>query len=248
MPIDQEMLPASLDRTYLVLPAYASSYCKAVDAASLRLGSPVKFWPGYGGGGIVSHLSGLSHEQRIRVTETFIHGMATLLPYGTALGNSSAMQLRMCVQVVQVYETPDLAVRLGLGEKLPQPSVKMTIEHVECLRDRRVLLVVPKKRRKSIGMMEELPTWFSHFGVIASGPFDVSPELRLEMRDWFEDSDRTMYAFDVSGGMEEAAWQFAVLTYIAEYWDVHTRGLDTVHLLADIESKPNFRRHWTSNK
>jgi hypothetical protein len=208
----------------------------------------VKFWPGYGGGGIISHLSGLSHEQRIRVTETFIHGVATLLPYGTALGNSSAMQLRMCVQVVQVYETPDLAVRLGLGEKLPQPSVKMTIEHVECLRDRRILLVVPKKRRKSIGMMEELPTWFSHFGLIASGPFEVSPELRLEMRDWFEDSDRTMYAFDVSGGMEEAAWQFAVLTYIAEYWDVRTRGLDTVHLLADIESKPNFRRHWTSNK
>jgi hypothetical protein len=248
MVIDQKMLLANRDHTYLVLPAYASSYCKAVDAANLRLGSPVRFWPGYAGGGIVSHLSELSHEQRIRVTETFIHGMATLLPYGTALGNPSALALRMSVQIVQVYRTPDFAVRLGLGKKLPEPSVKMTIEHVDSLGDGRLLLVVPKKRRKNIPMMHELPSWFLHFGISVAGPCELSPGIRLEMCDWFEDANRPMYAFEVSGGMDQAAWQFAVLTYIAEYWDVNAKGLDSLHMLANIESKPNFRRHWTSNK
>jgi hypothetical protein len=52
----------------------------------------------------------------------------------------------------------------------------------------------------------------------------------------------------MSGGEDDAAWQLAVIYYVAEHWDTQARGLDSVHLVAEIEGGPNFRRNWTSNR
>jgi hypothetical protein len=57
-----------------------------------------------------------------------------------------------------------------------------------------------------------------------------------------------MYAFKMRGGEDNAAWQLAITAYVAEHWDVHARGLDTLHFVAAIDGEPNFRQNWTSNK
>ena len=132
---------------------------------------------------------------------------------------------------------------------MPDPTVKATAEHADCLSDERLLLVVPKENRKSLKLMDQLPGWFDAFDVEITTPALEPPKpLREEMHDWFSNPDRTLFAFRMSGGVPNAAWQLAVVYYVAEYWDVHARGLDSVHFVANIEGKPNFRKNWTSYK
>jgi hypothetical protein len=57
-----------------------------------------------------------------------------------------------------------------------------------------------------------------------------------------------MFGFRMSGGEDNAAWQTAVVYYVAEYWDTQIRGLESLHFIANIDGEPCFRRNWTSNK
>ncbi|WP_205679170.1 hypothetical protein, partial [Aquisphaera insulae] len=106
-----------------------------------------------------------------------------------------------------------------------------------------------KANRKSIKLVEQLPEWFNAFGVsVASAQNSIPSIIQSAMHDWFDDPTRLMVAFRLSSDPDIAAWQLAVTHYVAEYWDVHARGLDTVHFVAEIEGCPNFRKYWTSNK
>ena len=111
------------------------------------------------------------------------------------------------------------------------------------------MLVVPRPRRKTVKRVDELPDWFAAFGVrVEAFPPRLWAALREHWESWFSDPARTLLAFRVSGGEDDAAWQTAVTYYIAEYWDTQVRGLDSVHFVADIDGRPCFRRNWTSNK
>jgi hypothetical protein len=138
---------------------------------------------------------------------------------------------------------------MGLAESVPDPTVKTTPEHLESLGDERILLVVPRPKRKKLTQWECLPEWFKTFGVhVDESPCDVHDTLGHAIDDWFTDPTRKMFGFRLSGGEENAAWQTAVVYYIAEYWDTQIRGLDSLHFVANIDGAPCFRRNWTSNK
>lgn len=169
--------------------------------------------------------------------------------YGLVLGNDAGEELAQNLCCCEPEYAPSFAVKMGLAERIPRPTVHATAEHANCLNDERYLVVVPKLKRRSLKLLDKLPEWFAHFGVIVDQTSsEVPTQLRAEMHDWFDQPDRLMYAYRVSGGESNAAWQLAVLYYIAEYWDINARGLDDIHFVANIDGQPNFRKFWTSNR
>lgn len=169
---------------------------------------------------------------------------------GTVLGNEAGEHLNQCVRHAIPDSPPAFAVRLGLAEFVPEMAVKVTAEHAASLGDDRRLLIVPKaNRRRPLKLMERLPEWFATFGVSVDADAAQVPEpLRAEIRDWFGDPTRPMFAPPMSGGEPNAAWQLAVVCYVALYWETQARGLDSIHFVASIEGGPNFRKNWTSNR
>ncbi len=165
------------------------------------------------------------------------------------LGNQPGADLAERVNCAIPDRQPALAVWFG-APRVPDPTVKVTAEHADYLDDERYLLVVPKAKRKlPIKMMDQLPEWFAPFGVRVNWPPTEPPDvLRDEMQGWFDNPGRRMWTVRIKGGIPNAAWQIAVVYYVAEHWDTQVRGLDSVHFVANIEGKPHFRRNWTSNR
>ena len=167
--------------------------------------------------------------------------------YGCVLGNESGTSLAESVFRVTPDSPPTLAVTLGLAQRVPDPTVKITAEHAHTIGDARYLLVVPRKNRRSLKLIDQIPTWFETFGVDVLET-EIPETLTGEISCWFDDPRRPMYAFEMRGGEDNAAWQMAITAYVAEHWDVHALGLDTLHVVAAIDGEPNFRQNWTSNK
>ena len=207
-----------------------------------------RFWNGFSAGGILAVPHEIPQREVTRRTPLqFLNSFMT--PFGMSLGNESGEQLADCVLRAEPERPPRIAIMWGLTERVPEPRVKVTAEHADCVRDQILLLVVPKKGRKSLKFVEELPDWFRAFGMtIDHSLMEPSSELRAEMTDWFSDPNRKMFAMPISGGESNAAWQLAVIYYIAEHWAVSERGIDSIHFVANIEGKPCFRKNWTSNK
>ena len=168
---------------------------------------------------------------------------------GAVLGNESGEYLNQCVSCATPSRPPAIAVKMGV-EFVPEMTVAVTAEHAASLGDDRRLLIVPKaNRRRPLKLMERLPEWFATFGVSVDADAAQVPEpLRAEIRDWFGDPTRPMFAPPMSGGEPNAAWQLAVVCYVALYWETQARGLDSIHFVASIEGGPNFRKNWTSNR
>jgi len=206
-----------------------------------------RLWRGFSGGGVLAVSLTIPTRQR---NLDLLRESGGKPIYGLVLGNESGQELSTCLACVTPDRPPGIAVKWGLAERVPNPTVTATAEHAECLHDERYLLVVPKAKRKSaIKLIDKLPEWFAKFGVnITSSPSEPPSVLRNEMCAWFTDPARSMWVVRMEGGEANAAWQLAVIYYVAEYWDVHARGLDSVHFVANIEGRPNFRKNWTSNK
>jgi hypothetical protein len=236
---------------YYVFPSYGPEFRDMAGFLShwdQALRGSHRFWPGFSGGGVLAAPLAIPQRERDKLVLVRPARGHNYL-YGMVLGNEAGEELRLSVTCATPVHVPAFAVRFGLAERVPEPSVKVTAEHAGCLGGERILLVVPKANRKSLKLLDQLPRWFDAFGVAIEGPLpEVPAGLREEMGDWFGDPDRPMLAFRMTGGEANAAWQLAIIYYIAEYWDTHARGLDTVHLVADIEGHPNFRRNWTSRR
>ena len=239
------------DRYYFVFPAYGPEFQGMgpwlADWENHFQGMH-RFWPGFAGGGVLAVPMSVPARQRNALalgTKNCHHKPV----YGMVLGNAGGQRLAGCVSCALGDRPPAFAVRMGLAEREPEPKVKATAEHVESLGDGRLLLVVPRPKRKAMGSIDRLPEWFATFGVVVDPSLLTLPnELRAEMADWFGDPSRPMFAFRMSGGEDNAAWQTAVVYYVAEHWDTTVPGLDSVHVVSAIEEVPCFRRNWTSNK
>ena len=165
------------------------------------------------------------------------------------LGNEAGKEISDLLACAQEDRPPSFAVKLGLAEHVPDPSVVTTPEHFEPLGEDRILLVVPRVNCKTLKQIENLPEWFGTFGVqVDMTPCNVQEMFADVMTDWFSDPTRTLLGFRISGGEDNAAWQTAVVYYVAEYWDTHVRGLQSLHFISNIEGAPCFRKNWTSNR
>ncbi len=218
----------------------------------------ISFWPGYCGGGLLAVPETVTDQSLYRFLSDALDDIMFRVVKGTWLGNfrpldragytagEDIMHYLFCVEPPQV---PALAVRFGLARKVPEPTVGVTIEHLTEAGDDRWLLVVPKATRKrALKFGDRLPEWFRTFGVDAGPAEPVTDELRTLLSEWFDDPQRPMWRHRLEGGIDDAAWQLGVVNYVADHWSIQERGLDSVHLVAQVEREPGFRRYWTSNR
>ncbi|TWU14657.1 hypothetical protein CA54_35260 [Symmachiella macrocystis] len=207
------------------------------------------FQPGQFGGGILAQPRDIPERSRNGFARPDGLDANLMYPHGMVLGNEAGEKLSNYVNYFLPIQPPAFAIDAGLAKRYRTPTVAFTAEHADCLTDERYLLVLPKVKRKTLKLLDQLPVWLSYFGIDLDLSSSVVPqELRDEMHDWFDDPDRTMWAFPISGGEPNAAWQLAVIYYIALHWDVNITGLNNIHFIANIEGRPNFRKNWTSNR
>lgn len=253
-----DSLPLALsgDRHLYVFPCYGRLFqdmAPWIEEWSETLPTAHRFWLGFAGGGLLSVPATFRTCSFDRERNQIFGGRdcGTKRVYGTVLGNEAGKRLAESLTCVQPYfsSIPWWAVWLGLAERLPDPTVAATAEHVTGLGPDRFLLVVPRPSRFPLRLRNQLPKWFEPFGVACDPePSPLPDPLLAKLPVWFDDPRRRMWAYRISGGEPDAAWQFAVLYYIAEYWDTRARGLDTLHFLAEIDGEPSFRRNWTSRR
>lgn len=238
------------DHSYFIFPGYGSEFRDMepwLDQWKRVFRGEHQFWHGFNGGGILAVPNAIPLQERyLSATDDGHFGLKAV--YGMVLGNEAGKTLTNYVCCVQQDRPPAFAVKFG-AEQVPDPTVTMTPEHLGSLGTDRILLVVPRIKRRSLKHLEQLPEWFDAFGVcVDNSPCDVSEVLGDEMPQWFTDPSRTIFGFRMSGGEDNAAWQTAVAYYVAEYWDTQVRGLQSIHVVANIEGEPCFRKNWTSNK
>jgi hypothetical protein len=90
-----------------------------------------------------------------------------------------------------------------------------------------------------------VPAWATAFGLSVHECPDVPDDLRAETTDWFvQPGEFDPTWFRVSGGGERAGFHFAALVYVALHARSVTKRLHAIHLVADIEGRPNFRKTW----
>jgi hypothetical protein len=237
------------DRSYFIFPAYGTAFRNMMPWLARwerAFHGEHQFWHGFHGGGILAVPNSIPMQSRYRLATAECHSKRV---YGMVLGNEAGMEIANMLACAQEDRPPAMVVNMGLTEPVPDPTVKTTPEHLESLGDERILLVVPRPKRKTLKHLQDLPDWFQTFGVhVEKSSCDVQETFGNAMDDWFSDPGRRKFRFWMSGGEDNAAWQTAVVYYVAEYWDTQVRGLDSVHFVANIEGAPCFRRNWTSNK
>lgn len=152
------------------------------------------------------------------------------------------------IHVTYIELRGDAGLRLmGEGKKKSREyPCFATIEHAEAALDKCYWLVTLKSGRSQVKGLDELPIWAKGFGLTLP-PIDSVPEpLEQEIAEWFINPEIERRWYEVSGGKPDAGLQFAMMVYTAFHFrqvgGSRVRGL---HLVANVDSKPNSRKHWT---
>jgi hypothetical protein len=148
------------------------------------------------------------------------------------------------VTYLEPYEYPE-EVQLGLR---PRPKLYLcatTPEHVASAGTSIFWLAALERRKRRPPALAELPGWASAFGLSVAELEDIPERLRSETAGWFGDPP----AFDdvwyqVSGGGNSVGFHFAVLVYLALHTRSVVKPLQAMHLVANIEGGPLYRKTW----
>lgn len=163
----------------------------------------IYFWPGFAGGGILALPAEVSYQTQYQIVSSCDRdGVALRHMYGTSLGNFRPIDrsgyfagesLLAFVTCVEPRQVPALAVKYGLAPKVPEPRVKVTIEHLTESADDRWLLIVPKAdRKRPLRHHDRVSEWFAGFDVKVGPTMQVPTEMRAAISDWFDDGQRPM--------------------------------------------------------
>lgn len=243
------MLRMRRDVKTIVFPGYDGG--PQLDAQELSdEDAVVNYTLGPGLGGIVQLQANLSNSEYHHFMERHMVGAeCPKHSLGTEIGNEAGMQLQRMVDIWGPYCAPALAIRFGLAKRIRHPKIPVTAEHVVLPERKRLILVLPKSSRKKVAKwLDGFGRLLKHFGVTSEKVDTDCTHIRPEVATWFSDPQREMIFLSASGGANDCAWQLGVLTYCAQLIDVECGGVQGVHLLDEIEDKPNFRPHWTSNR
>ena len=90
-----------------------------------------RFWHGFSGGGVLSVPLDIPERERIRLATGHVI-CSSNSPYGMVLGNKAGHSLSSSVLHAVPDRPPALAIKWGLAERVPDPTVKVTAEHSDC--------------------------------------------------------------------------------------------------------------------
>jgi hypothetical protein len=149
-----------------------------------------------------------------------------------------------CVFYLEPFDSPGWQFLSGKKTKLYLCSA--SLEHVEGDPKKIYWVVGYKKAKREIKTLGEIGTWAHHFKLEIRRLPHVPEDLRQEVAPWFISPVYEYVWFDVSGGGEGIGFHFAVVVYVAFHLrKVAGPRIDCMHLVSDIEGKPNVRsRFW----
>jgi hypothetical protein len=139
--------------------------------------------------------------------------------------------------------------QMGFAKKPLNIRQPLSFEHADSAGDEIYWVVrykIARKVAKEIKGLSDMPAWARHFGLEArrlkSGPSDA---VKSETDPWFTNPEYGSAWFEVSGDGDGIGYHFAVLVYIGNHlrWIAGPR-LQTVHLVAEIEGRPNIMQKW----
>jgi hypothetical protein len=166
----------------------------------------------------------------------------------------SEADLRLPPGMDGIYRTFDAQVVAiephggGLPKRPALYTCGASTEHVESA-GQSVYWVLCVAGARKIKGLESLPEWAGSFGIKVDRSAEVPADVLTDSGAWFADSACDRIWFDVSGGGDGVGYHFAVLVYLAYHLRrTAGRSVVSVHLLADIEGKPNVCRFWNWNR
>ncbi len=137
----------------------------------------------------------------------------------------------------------------GEDKKMPKEyTCGTTIEHAEGAGDYVYWFTDCKSGRSKVKGLDEVPEWVAGFDLKVTPLSRMPEELREETSSWFVDPSRQYTWYRVEGGRDGAGYQYALMLYVALHLKmVAGPRLNRMHLVAQIEWKPNFRKNWREN-
>ena len=137
--------------------------------------------------------------------------------------------------------------KLGIGKRTRNYNTSLSYEHVDAAEESVYWIVRYKRpRARELLGLEELPEWSKAFGVKARR-LDMPPgKVAAETEPWFTNPGYQSAWFQTTCDDTGLGYQFAVLVYIGNHLrHVGGASMDSMHLIAQIEGRPNFRHRWS---
>jgi hypothetical protein len=258
------MLHREHDRTYFVYPSWAElSYSwealpeLLADPFNTRYfrenpnyrrgdflarGYPAKIQPfelisGPAGGGIV--------KAQIRPGEKWLPGI--ILGQEANLVDVTAMRglpEHLDPQVYYLEPMDQPGWELGLGKKKRVYLCHATTEHADTTEAVVYWVIATARAKVRFKAIEEVPAVAQGFGLQAA-PITIPEQLRRETATWLANPDYDYSWFQIAGGGAGLGFHFAVVVYIGFHLrKVVGKRMNSMHLVGDIEGKPQVRIHW----
>jgi hypothetical protein len=107
----------------------------------------------------------------------------------------------------------------------------------------------PKGRNREVRGLDQIPEWSRAFGVDLRRLDDVPSEVLAETDPWFTGDEHESAWYSATCADSGLGFQFAVVVYVGNHLR-HVAGaaMDSMHLVARIEGRPNFRHRWNRRK
>lgn len=124
-----------------------------------------------------------------------------------------------------------------------------TFEHAESAGDGVYWVVDYVEARRPIAGLDDIPVWAAGFGLKVERLLTPPRAIGDETADWFWQEDHRMAWYSVDGGPGKIGYQFAIVVYIALHMcKVAGRRFDSMHLVAQLESRTRFRCRWAERR
>jgi hypothetical protein len=139
------------------------------------------------------------------------------------------------------YEVPGW----GKAPRLYIPNVMF--EHADVAGGATFMLVFHKESKKPLSGLADMASGFAPFGLIVTPLVSPPSQLRQEIDSWLSPrmKEHQQQWFQVTGHVEGLAYLFAVTFYNAcRLQELAGARLHTVHIIGEIEGKPNCIRAW----
>lgn len=138
-------------------------------------------------------------------------------------------------------------VTWGIVKKPRIYNTSASYEHAEGAGDAVYWLVRfrPKGRKKALAASGEVPGWGRAFGCEVTPIADPPADLLAETSPWFGNADEESAWFRAKHDDAGLGLNFAVVGYLAHHLR-HVVGpsFASMHLVAQIEGTPNYRKRW----
>ena len=165
----------------------------------------------------------------------------------SGLRGTRASAQRLVVKVCYLEPRDDPVLRLAGMAKRPKLYVpSASIEHADSAGQDVYWMVEFLEGKQEIRGLNDVSTWAQHFQYHVERLDGMPTSLREETSSWFSNPSFRFAWFRVQSKDEGAGYQFAVMLYIALHLrKVAGRRMQSMHLVAQVEGRPNARKNWS---